>query len=486
MLSWIKERVQRNKLISGVLLLSLFLRLFLFSRHMPVGWDSSVYIGMGKYLFSGGSAGLWEMIRPPLIPIILGFSWKVGLDPVVFGRFMAISFSLGSIFMVYLIGKDVFGKKTGLVASLVFGLIPFFVYYSLRIMTGIPATFFSLVSVYFFLKGGRRGLLLSGVFAGIAFLTRFPTGLIFPVLLSVLLYKERKNLSIKGLAERFCPFFCSFVLSVLPYFLFNLARYGSMTQPLETSSIVAWRNAWAYGSGLFFYFRELFVQMPLFVFAVPGIYFVAKNYDHRKGLIVLVSLGFLSYFTYFPNKQVRFALVLIPYLSLLAAHGLVESLKRFRGKVNIKLITGLLILGLVISGFFLAGSLKGKRYSSFLSGKEPRIYEFYKELRKIDGKGEKILTNRPVVSSFTDAKVEVLYRGMIPPGEGGSYEELIGGSDYVVMYTCLPRCPNQTEKCLDRREDFMEGVKRDNIPLKKLDFGSCDYLILRVPKTRKK
>ena len=33
-----------------------------------IGWDEAVYLGMGKYIYSGGAIGLFEEIRPLGLP----------------------------------------------------------------------------------------------------------------------------------------------------------------------------------------------------------------------------------------------------------------------------------------------------------------------------------------------------------------------------------------------------------------------------------
>ena len=38
-----------------------------------IWWDSAVYLGMGKHIYSLGEVGLWESSRPLIWPLILGF-----------------------------------------------------------------------------------------------------------------------------------------------------------------------------------------------------------------------------------------------------------------------------------------------------------------------------------------------------------------------------------------------------------------------------
>ena len=84
-----------NKLKDHILLgLIILLFLYIYFLHLDTNadlwWDSSVYIGMGKYIYSSGELGLYEASRPLIWPLILGFFWKLGLDVIFFGKLLNI------------------------------------------------------------------------------------------------------------------------------------------------------------------------------------------------------------------------------------------------------------------------------------------------------------------------------------------------------------------------------------------------------------
>ena len=66
-----------------ILGLSLIVRIIYLLINYPLWWDSYVYIGMGKYIFSGGKIGMWESFRPLIHPLILGVLWKLKLDVII-------------------------------------------------------------------------------------------------------------------------------------------------------------------------------------------------------------------------------------------------------------------------------------------------------------------------------------------------------------------------------------------------------------------
>src|SRR3989338_8538323 len=140
--------------IGIVAIISLFVcaNLLFVYFYQDVWWDSAVYIGMGKYIFSYGKAGLWEESRPLVLPFMLGLGWKLGFDVVIFGRTLSIIFSVLIILMTYVIGTKLFSDRAGLIAALFAALSFTFVFFSANILTEVPSTLFLLLAFYFFLR----------------------------------------------------------------------------------------------------------------------------------------------------------------------------------------------------------------------------------------------------------------------------------------------------------------------------------------------
>jgi len=98
---------------------------FLARYHLPI-WDEAVYLGMGKYIYSLGSSGLWEMLRPVGLPVAIGWAWKLGLPYALISEIIGILFSVGSIALTYLIARKLFSKKVGVLAAALLAASPVF------------------------------------------------------------------------------------------------------------------------------------------------------------------------------------------------------------------------------------------------------------------------------------------------------------------------------------------------------------------------
>ncbi|MBI4137284.1 glycosyltransferase family 39 protein [Candidatus Roizmanbacteria bacterium] len=102
----------------------------------------------------------------------------------VWHRVVSILFSLGSIYLVYLLGKRFANEQAGLIAAALLSVLPYSVYYSRVILPEVPLVFFILLSLYLFDRAvdNRRiqhGMfILSAAAAGVALLIK-PVAIFF-------------------------------------------------------------------------------------------------------------------------------------------------------------------------------------------------------------------------------------------------------------------------------------------------------------------
>ncbi|MBR9677860.1 MAG: hypothetical protein GOU97_01000, partial [Nanoarchaeota archaeon] len=119
-----------------------------------VGWDEAAYIMTGRYYW--GEKVYYEVLRPPLYPLFLGFMEKILLMqavPPLFALLLSLS--------VYSVGKKFFDKKTGLFAGILVYFAPLVVNWSPKFMTAIPASAFLMLAVS---SQDRKKVLLPAIF----------------------------------------------------------------------------------------------------------------------------------------------------------------------------------------------------------------------------------------------------------------------------------------------------------------------------------
>lgn len=134
-----------------------------FNPFLPKYDDMSAISDTGKV-----NLQRYRMVEFPIYPSLVYFSYLIngGVDEKL-ARLINIFFSLGSIVFVYLITKKYFGILTALLAALVYGLLPFNVFFSRTILPEASLVFFSLGMFYFldrWIFEEKKNLLLTGLF----------------------------------------------------------------------------------------------------------------------------------------------------------------------------------------------------------------------------------------------------------------------------------------------------------------------------------
>ncbi len=284
-------------------------------------WDEAVYLSMGRYIYTFGETGLWEPLRPPILPIVLGFFDLFG-DPVFLGKLFILFCALAGATLLYLLLKERVDPGIAASAALILLFTPIWFSSSSNLLTGIPSVTLALGAIYAYAK---QKYFLSGILAAIAFLIRFPTGLILAALLGtqlILLVKTRTRI----IYTQTIFLLLGFSSLVLPWMIINAIQYQhtgliAPIYPLISGGVnVFFDHLWLRTSGIEYYFIGILVTLPIIIFAVFSI--DKKAYTPEAIAIVLFGALGLMFYTILPNNQWRFALIFIPTLIWLVAVGM--------------------------------------------------------------------------------------------------------------------------------------------------------------------
>ncbi|MBN2423117.1 glycosyltransferase family 39 protein [Candidatus Woesearchaeota archaeon] len=451
-----------DKIFLIILILFFFIKLTaaLLKPHQLL-WDEAVYIGMGKYLFSGGTIGLWENIRPVALPFILGLFWKTGTDVILLGEILEAVFASCCIIMVYLIGCETFNKKTALGASILLVFTPIFFFYSSFILTGIPSTFFALLAIFCFIKEKE---FIAGIFTGISFLFRFTQGLLILSFLCFLAFNSFKTKKVIFL-KKAIKITSAMSLTILPLLVFNMYLYPNenilipLTKAAEhqdsiVNKVIIPENKLSYLYNLVYYPLEYVKSNFLFIFLISGVfYFIKQDFNKRNTRMVFtVMLIYLSYFTYISHKQLRFGLVFLPYFCLISSYGFNMAFAKIQKHSLKHSLLKFLLLVIVLIGFFSSGKIILEQYN-LRADKEPPVFEFYRyfESHKTEGT---ILTTNPVPVAYSDVKMIPFYNTVDDALE--IYEEKKEQSQIIVYTSEFYPCFN--DLCYKKRNLLFEDI----------------------------
>lgn len=467
-----------------ILALALLIRLIFLAVDYPLWWDSHVYIGMGKFLFSEGKNGMWEPFRPLIHPFLLGIAWKSGFNVIWIGKILDLIFSLVSIVVLYKIAEKVYSKRTAVLSSIIFALSPVFIMFTGLILTEPLAILLGLIGIYILVKEqpgpSAKKYFWGGLFLGLSFLTKFPQGILLAAAAVALLLTKIKidtnkpdtkifdSLLDKLRLSSFLLF--GFIIPVLPYLALNYNLYQDIFLPFTSGSWIITTATWAYNSEWWYYLYWFFVKNPLYLLFFPALYLFYKKkewQDRQKSIIALAVILILAYFWYLPRKEVRYVVLALPFLSLMIGNFINYLYELNLEKKILKPAAFWIIFGILII-LPIPFNLHFERPPTF----EKEITQVM-ETENIND-NSLILASDPSFVSFLNNPIITLdgieFAPMVYSRQKGKYSLLF-------VNDCDLTCPPQNNYCYNRKKELLETMNNENNIEFSSSFKECTYII---------
>ncbi len=471
-----KESLFKKYIWIGYLIaLFIVVRIFFLLKPHEIIWDEAVYLAMGKYLMSFGHIGLFEEIRPLVLPLILGTIWKVGLPQVYVAEIVEILFSAGAIVITYLIAEEIFDGRVALLAALTMAISPTYFSYTGSALSDIPSTFFVLCALFFFIK---KKYALTGVFCGVSFLTRFPQGLAFGAIIMSLVFSWAYDKDTKDLFKKALTITSSFFITVAPFFIFNYFMYHP-----DSSSIIdaffrpiilgSWHQSNPFDSvpgfwqNLTFYPAAAINDNWMLGFVILGaaliVFSTTARNTHRRTIVLFLAV-YLGYFTWIINKQTRFLIVMLPYFAISAAWGVMWLLEWLRKKREMNIILSTAAAAVIVLFFLYSGTLSvredGKYYEMMSSNERPMVAEYYRYFASHPVPGA-ILTSDPIPAAYVDSLFIPFYSSLEEASEiYDDWSKKDAVSAIIFSPSSFPCLPGDGA-CETTRQAFIERVNRN-------------------------
>ncbi len=186
----------------------------------------------GDYLtpWAFGDVTLY-IAKPPLN------MWLMSLAYQVFGvsnfstRIWSPIFGSLSLVLVFYLGKKLYNRYVGFLSALVLGTFTTFCSFARHAMTDVPFVFFIVASLYFFIlsekkEKTRKYAALSGLFFGLALMTKQTEALLIPLIIFIYLIATKRN--IKFLFTKQLSYLLGVGLLLFsPWLIFMSVRFGS-------------------------------------------------------------------------------------------------------------------------------------------------------------------------------------------------------------------------------------------------------------------
>ncbi len=485
MLSFIKNTLQRINNYSASNWFWMFfagsfiVRVILLLQPTHPWWDASVYQAMARYIGSSGVYGTWELFRPPFWPLLLSvFSPTAPIVLEYIAKIITLAASLGTIYLVYKIGKKI-DPWVGTIAATILSISVPFLTFSVVPMTEIPSLFLITLATYLFIE---QRLFLAGLLAGLAFATRFPTGLIIGVfgIVTILYHFDYLNLknSIITIIRQGLILLLGFCTIIVSLFISNYYLYGSVTLPLTVGQGMITGFMWLYQGGWLFYVKKIISMNLMVLFIIPTISLLVIDRKKiplvSKKIILLctvVIIIFLGYFTMQPHKEFRYILPIYPSLFILASIGIVWLGKRL--PISRVLITGIVIISIIGSIRYIVS------INSTPAAEIQQFYNFYTALDRATV-GSRVITSTPTITAFSPV---TLYEGYNSWEQMDQvYEKNKLQADYVAIDSCeLHACePGQELECKNDQTRFLKKLSQESKNVYNDATDQCIFIITQI------
>jgi len=379
----LKSKLEKSSFFLLIVLILAFILRFSHLGSRPLYQDephNTVELAAGPpaYIVSTNSGSI-------LYPLLLHFILPLG-NTEFMARLPAALFGFLSVWLIYLIGKTLFGKKEAILAALLSALSGHFIYFSQQARGYSGLLFFALCSFYFFLsalkKDKRYGWGFYAFFTIIAAYMSFFALVIIPVqifFLVVLLVEQRllgkKNEEFALSNKKFLNFSLSLIAVLAIVFLLYLparhtSRYVNLSYMLRLSVEGLFKGEWTFPP--FAFIADTFKRIldydvyPALVFVKLGLAFfgiLAALANKRRELTFLLAWIVLPFALFILSKPPVIYLpadnkfiFILPVLFLLLAKGvtgLSSALgrglsKAFRAKNEALLVTAVLAIFVVL------------------------------------------------------------------------------------------------------------------------------------------
>ncbi|MBU1179781.1 glycosyltransferase family 39 protein [Patescibacteria group bacterium] len=202
--------------------------------------DKELYLSTAKNIVNYGSFSTFfhiafesDAIRPPIYPLFLALLYLILFKSLALVLFVQNIIGALSTVLVYRLGKNIFNKRVGIVASIMYIFEAEHLMMSSLIRAEILFVFFFLLSIIYFLKYIKyfhtKHLIYFSLFLGIATLTRPNSQLFFVVYIFIFfLAAVSKKIAFKKFLLNSVLIILVFLAAISPWSIRNYIKLGTV------------------------------------------------------------------------------------------------------------------------------------------------------------------------------------------------------------------------------------------------------------------
>ena len=377
--TWLKE----NWILTAILIIALVLRLFFFQATVMQGqtswWDSAEYLSIGLH-YSDGTPYMVSPIRPPLFQYMLAGLISAGATEWFMILLLTLLPSVFVIYCIYLLVKEILGKRAGLISAFFAAVSWNFIFWSNRAQPDFISLAVQVLAIYFFWKmmavkddppedstwdseklGTAKKLrtkyaMIAAAYAAFGFYFKI-SALLIPLGLAIfVLIKDRLSAFAK---KEYWIYLVTYIGCFIPYMVWAWISFKNILPILVPYSDQIIRDT-AYGWGTLAFFNIFGLQWMFWIFLVGMIAtlkvflyldIIAKDkekaFDYRILVITFILLMLAFFVFYIRAIEDRWIFLLLPFMCLVCA-SILESLCKFFDGKDLRWVGVVIVIGLLM------------------------------------------------------------------------------------------------------------------------------------------
>lgn len=295
--------------------------------------------------------------HPLLFQTVLSVGFRLGL-PDGFERLTVAAVGAATVWLVYELGRLLYGRNAGLLAALLMALMPYHVVVTRQVLLDGPMTLFAtltLVLLAHFAKSGRPAwLYAAGAAMGLTFLSKETSIVLLGAIYAFLALSPQLRVRLRDLAVSMG--LMGLVIAPFPLTLMLAGRTGTGESYLTWQLFRRPNHDW-----LFYPTTVPEAIGPLVLLAAGlGLWLLRRESSWRETLLLCWVAVPVVFFQLWPVKGFQYLLPVAPAIAVLAARGITRSDRR----------TALLAGGIVAASLLVPtwDKVEGVAGGAFLAG----------------------------------------------------------------------------------------------------------------------
>ncbi len=274
--------------------------------------------------------------HPPLVPIMNGIAMQILGEGIIVLRLVSLVFGLGTVLIIYELGRELRDPKTGLLAAFSFVLFPYFFRLSAAASNDIQVTFFGVLTLLMAFRLLHTPTTTTALLGGFSFaaglLCKYTLLLLYPVLLFLFFFDNRFKAVRRRLAVLLSV--SAMVFSAWLVFGYAIGLFDLQTTTLSKFASSQTSTPWA--KWMFLEFISTRLPSALGLYNIPlvllGLLCLvrATNDLANRFIFVWIFIFFAAFSLTLPDA--RYCMPAFPALAILMADALVR-IRQYRSNI---------------------------------------------------------------------------------------------------------------------------------------------------------